>query len=72
MDRLYDELGAGVYLAGEANPVSPRTLQRWRMTGEGPAYVKLGRMVRYEQSALDAFKSANRRKSTSYAALVPA
>lgn len=27
--------------------VSPRTLQRWRIEGEGPTYAKFGRAVSY-------------------------
>ena len=27
--------------------ISPRTLERWRWTGEGPAYVKIGGRVVY-------------------------
>lgn len=28
------------------------TLANWRVSGEGPAYVKVGRLVRYPASAL--------------------
>ena len=27
--------------------ISPRTLERWRGTGEGPRYIKIGGRVRY-------------------------
>jgi len=27
--------------------MSPKTLQRWRMTGNGPTYLKLGKRVSY-------------------------
>lgn len=27
--------------------ISPSTLQKWRVQGKGPAYYKLGRLVRY-------------------------
>ena len=67
--ETFDEVGAGVYLGGEGNPVSPRTMQRWRLTGEGPEYIKLNRAVRYERAALDAYKAARRRTSTSDASL---
>lgn len=31
--------------------VSPRTLQRWRVTGDGPQYIRIGlRRVGYRQS----------------------
>jgi predicted DNA-binding transcriptional regulator AlpA len=29
------------------------TLEKWRQTGCGPAYIKIGRLVRYRQSDLD-------------------
>ena len=36
--------------------VGVRTLERWRMTGEGPAYLKLSRkQVRYTEEALARF-----------------
>lgn len=27
-----------------------KTLQRWRLSGEGPPYIKLGRSVRYRRA----------------------
>lgn len=30
-----------------------RTLEQWRHLGKGPAYLKVGRQVRYRQSDLD-------------------
>jgi hypothetical protein len=42
--------------AAEALGVKPTTLQIWRCTKRYPlAYIKVGRLVRYRQSALDAF-----------------
>jgi predicted DNA-binding transcriptional regulator AlpA len=35
--------------------ISPRTLQAWRIRGEGPAFVKLGRSVRYDRAELERF-----------------
>lgn len=32
--------------------LSPRTLERFRLEGRGPAYHKFGRVVRYSRSAL--------------------
>lgn len=32
-----------------------RTLERWRTTGDGPAYVKIGRRVAYSRAALATF-----------------
>lgn len=46
--------------------ISPRTLQAWRYRGgHTPAFVKLGRTVRYRRSDLDAWIEERRRKSTS-------
>ncbi|WP_425449932.1 helix-turn-helix transcriptional regulator [Virgifigura deserti] len=64
-DPLYDEDAAGRYLGGEDRPVSARSMQRWRLEGIGPAYVKIGRLVRYRRSALDTFLAAGERRSTS-------
>lgn len=45
--------------------VSERTLERWRMTGEGPTYVSLTRKtVRYPEQALAAFVVARLRANT--------
>ena len=33
--------------------LSPRTLERYRVTGEGPEYLKIGRAIRYTVSALE-------------------
>lgn len=35
--------------------ISGRTLEDWRLTGKGPVFRKLGRMVRYLASDLAAF-----------------
>ena len=42
-----------------------RTLQKWRVTGGGPRFVKLGRSVRYRQSDLDQWVRERQRTSTS-------
>jgi hypothetical protein len=50
---------------GELLAVSERTLERWRMTGEGPEYVALSRkVVRYDTAALAAFLEGRRRMNT--------
>ena len=33
-------------------------LEKWRQLGTGPDYVKVGRLVRYKKSALDAWITA--------------
>ena len=35
--------------------LSPNTLSRWRWSGDGPRYVKLGRAVRYRVADLEAW-----------------
>ncbi len=63
----YTTEGAAKFLGGD-QPISKRTLEYWRQTGKGPAFVKMGKHVRYEESALIAFRDAQRRQSTSEAA----
>ena len=41
------------------------TLEKLRVTGGGPAYLKLGRRVLYEARDLDSWKAARRTHSTS-------
>ena len=45
--------------------LQPCTLEKWRTTGEGPRYVKLGRSVRYSVEDLDAFVLQRNRVNTS-------
>jgi len=45
--------------------ISIRTLETWRYRGYGPAYIKLGRCVRYDQTVLEDWLNDNRRNSTS-------
>ena len=53
-----DEAAACVRLSG-------RTLEQYRVTGGGPVYLKLGRLVFYEKRALDDWLELRRRRSTS-------
>jgi len=39
---------------------SPGLLRKWRLLGQGPAFCKLGRLVRYREEDLAAFAEANR------------
>lgn len=64
-DTQYDESGAGRYLGGNERPIPPRTLQRWRQEGTGPAFLKIGRLIRYRQRDLDDFLDRSVRASTS-------
>ncbi len=52
--------GAAAHLACSAS-----FLEKCRVTGGGPAFVKLGRAVRYRLEDLDAFASARVHGSTS-------
>ncbi len=45
--------------------VSPKTLQRWRMEGRGPHYLKLGKRVSYPVKAVIAFENGVQHVSTS-------
>ena len=45
--------------------LSPRTLERLRVTGEGPRYVKLNRRVAYRTEDIEAFVASRVRTSTS-------
>lgn len=50
---LLDTRAAAAYLA-----LSPRTLEKWRTRGTGPAYSRIGRRVVYRRDDLDAFVAA--------------
>ena len=45
--------------------LSKATLDRFRLTGEGPTFAKLGGAVRYRQSDLDAWLESRLINSTS-------
>ena len=45
--------------------LSKPTLERFRLTGGGPSYVKLGRAVRYRRADLDAWVVSRLTRSTS-------
>ncbi|RIL08215.1 MAG: hypothetical protein DCC71_00230 [Proteobacteria bacterium] len=53
--------------ASELLGVSMRTLQKWRLQGSGPRFVKLGHSVRYDVKDLEACIEGGRRRSTSEA-----
>jgi predicted site-specific integrase-resolvase len=52
--------------------ISPRTLERWRWTGEGPRYIKLVGRIVYRQEDVDAFEKARLHDSTSQPVLATA
>lgn len=56
-NEILDTETAAAYLK-----LSPYTLERWRWSGEGPNYLKLGRSVRYRKEDLDAFVAQSARR----------
>ncbi|MBO6886162.1 MAG: helix-turn-helix domain-containing protein [Marivita sp.] len=44
--------------------ISPRTLERWRWTGEGPAFLKIGGRVIYRLEDVEAYENCRRCEST--------
>lgn len=45
--------------------LSKSTLAKWRLSGEGPPYCKVGRAVVYRRSDLDAWLGARQLQNTS-------
>lgn len=45
--------------------LSKRTLQAWRVRGDGPPYHKLGALVRYDPAQVDEWLSQNAQRHTS-------
>lgn len=45
--------------------ISARTLERWRWTGEGPAFLKIGGRVVYRLEDVEAYENDRRCESTS-------
>ena len=44
--------------------LSPRTLERWRSTGEGPQFLKLGGRVVYRLEDVEAYEAEQIRQAT--------
>lgn len=44
--------------------ISPRTLERWRWAGEGPAFLKIGGRVIYRLEDVEAYENGRRCEST--------
>jgi hypothetical protein len=57
MEKLLDVRAAAERLGG----IAVRTLERWRVEQRGPAYVKIGGRVFYEEQALSEFIARGRR-----------
>jgi excisionase family DNA binding protein len=51
--------------AAERLKVSLSWLAKARMRGDGPAYIKVGRAIRYSEAALQQWLKGNQRLSTS-------
>jgi predicted DNA-binding transcriptional regulator AlpA len=60
MPTLLSQRQAAAFLC-----LSERTLERWRVSGTGPAFVKLGRRVAYREIDLIEWINARVRQSTS-------
>lgn len=48
--------------------VSHNTLANWRVSGEGPRYLKFGRMVLYPEAEIEAWEKAHLRRAVSVGA----
>ena len=44
--------------------ISPRTLERWRFTGEGPQFMKIGGRVAYCLEDVEAYEAEQTRQAT--------
>lgn len=55
MSELLNEAGAAEFLS-----VKPGLLQRWRFERKGPAFIKVGKAVRYRRADLERFIEAGR------------
>jgi hypothetical protein len=49
--------------------ISPRTLERWRVVGEGPRFLKVGANVLYRLRDVEAWEATRVCQSTADAAL---
>src|SRR4051794_5525533 len=58
--RLPDGASVNEREVAELLGVSSRTLQCWRREGQGPAFTRLGKAVRYPMGDLRAFQKAGR------------
>ena len=59
LEQLYNEKETAKLLS-----MSVKTLQRYRYTGGGPIYVKLGKSVRYKESDIEKYVSERTRYIT--------
>jgi predicted DNA-binding transcriptional regulator AlpA len=45
--------------AAQVLGISIATIRRWRTSGKGPSYFRVGRIIRYAQKAIEEFVAAN-------------
>jgi hypothetical protein len=57
--------------AAEYIPLAVGTLNKLRVTGEGPTFIKLGAKVLYDTVDLDAWVNARKRQSTTISSRRP-
>jgi hypothetical protein len=62
--NLPDQLLDTEELARCLKNVSPRTVERWRTTGQGPVFVRVGRRVLYRRSAIQDWLNQQSRSHT--------
>jgi len=62
MANLLDE-----HQAAERLNASVKTLQAWRVRGDGPKFAKIGRLARYSEVELEAFIASRTVSSTAEA-----
>ena len=51
--------------AAEYLGLKAATLNKWRVYGDGPPFLKVGRLIQYRRSDLDAYLSGRLMRSTS-------
>lgn len=62
--RMMTTAETSVYIGGEAAPVTPQTLEIWRLQKKGPPFHKIGKFVRYSQVDVDVWLASCRHTST--------
>ena len=67
MDLLKNNRRLRTRSAAKYCGLSKSTLDKYRLTGEGPIFLKIGRTVVYDIDDLDVWLISKRRKSTSNA-----
>ena len=65
MSAFWDQLVLDARRAAQQLGLSTSTLAKLRLSGDGPAYCKLGRRVVYRPEDLTEWLSTRRRRSTS-------